>query len=45
MLAAAAATAGAILYRLMTYWLHLGICGLAADYLTVSGTRRSWVEA
>lgn len=38
-----AATAGAILYRLTTYWLHLGVGGLAAVYLTVSGTERAWV--
>ncbi|WP_027119148.1 lysylphosphatidylglycerol synthase transmembrane domain-containing protein [Natronorubrum tibetense] len=38
-----AATAGAILYRLTTYWLHLGVGGLAAVYLTITGTERAWV--
>lgn len=35
------ATAGAILYRLTTYWLHLGIGGLAAVYLSTVGYGRA----
>jgi glycosyltransferase 2 family protein len=33
------ATAAALLYRLTTYWLHLGIGGASAVYLSISGER------
>lgn len=41
---ASVATAGAILYRLTTYWAHLVICGLVAVYYTVSRPDREYVR-
>ncbi|APX97016.1 lysylphosphatidylglycerol synthase transmembrane domain-containing protein [Natronorubrum daqingense] len=38
------ATAAAILYRVTTYWLHLGIGGIAAIHLTISGPKGTWME-